>query len=120
MTNGSSTFQHISDLNLSAVKPSSDRIISYIILELLLYFFFLFLTFFVCQELTLCKAILKEYADKINVGNPIYKTEQGDGSSAFTSSLTFNGKEYVGEAGRNKKESQHLAARAVIMSVLGT
>ncbi|KAL1810055.1 hypothetical protein ACET3Z_027045 [Daucus carota] len=72
------------------------------------------------EELTLCKAILKEYADKINVGNPIYKTEQGDGSSAFISSLTFNGKEYVGEAGRNKKESQHLAARAVIMSVLDT
>lgn len=73
------------------------------------------------QELTLCKAILKEYADKINVENPNYKTEKEDGSHlAFISSLTFNGKQYVGEAGRNKKESQHLAARAVILSILGT
>ncbi|KAL8117905.1 uncharacterized protein LOC141723376 [Apium graveolens] len=69
------------------------------------------------EELIFCKTILKEYADKINAESPDYKTEKGDGSG-FTSSLTFNGKQYVGEEGRNKKESQHLAARAVILSIL--
>lgn len=69
------------------------------------------------EELNFCKAILKEYADKINAEIPDYKTEKGDGLG-FTSSLTFNGKQYVGDEGRNKKESQHLAARAVIMSIL--
>ena len=73
------------------------------------------------QELSSCKAILKEYADKINVENPNYKTEKANGSnSTFISSLSFNGKLYVGDEGRNKKESQHLAARAVILSILGT
>ncbi|KAK1351636.1 DRBM domain-containing protein [Heracleum sosnowskyi] len=69
------------------------------------------------EELIFCKAILKEYADKINAEIPDYKTEKGNGLG-FTSSLTFNGKQYVGDEGRNKKESQHLVARAVIMSIL--
>ncbi|KAK1351635.1 putative double-stranded RNA-binding protein 4 [Heracleum sosnowskyi] len=69
------------------------------------------------EELNFCKSILKEYADKINAEIPDYKTETGDGLG-FTSSLTFNGKQFVGDEGRNKKESQHLAARAVILSIL--
>ncbi|XP_017215712.1 uncharacterized protein LOC108193506 isoform X3 [Daucus carota subsp. sativus] len=74
---------------------------------------------FLVEELSSCKAILKEYADKINAENPSYKTEKADGSDlAFVSSLTFNGKQYVGDKGRNKKQSQHLAARAVILSIL--
>jgi dsRNA-specific ribonuclease len=37
----------------------------------------------------------------------------------FISSLVFNGVSYTGEAGRNKKEAEQLAARAVIVSLLG-
>ncbi|KAL1833281.1 hypothetical protein ACET3Z_002932 [Daucus carota] len=74
---------------------------------------------FLVEELSSCKAILKEYADKINAENPSYKTEKADGSDlTFVTSLTFNGKQYVGDKGRNKKQSQHLAARAVILSIL--
>ncbi|KAK1402125.1 hypothetical protein POM88_001730 [Heracleum sosnowskyi] len=37
---------------------------------------------------------------------------------AFVTSLTFNGRHYVGAKGRSKKESQQLAARDVILSIL--
>lgn len=58
---------------------------------------------------------------KINVEKPIYNSGITDGQpSASVTSLTFNGKYYVGDKGRNKKESQNLAARAAILSLLGT
>ncbi|GMH30190.1 hypothetical protein Nepgr_032033 [Nepenthes gracilis] len=37
----------------------------------------------------------------------------------FFSSLVFHGVTYTGEVGRNKKEAEQLAARAVLLSILG-
>ncbi|KAK1402263.1 hypothetical protein POM88_001868 [Heracleum sosnowskyi] len=50
---------------------------------------------------------------------PIYNSETANGQPpAFVTSLTFNGRHYVGAKGRSKKESQQLAARDVILSIL--
>nr|GMD55498.1 double-stranded RNA-binding protein 4-like [Ipomoea batatas] len=66
-----------------------------------------------------CKSILNELVMKINVENPTYHTVQPDASvQAFKSTVVFNGCSYTGEAGRNKKEAERLAARAVIVSLL--
>lgn len=57
---------------------------------------------------------------KINVENPTYYTAQPDASvHAFKSTVVFNGCSYTGEVGRNKKEAEQLAARTVIVSLLG-
>nr|GMC52207.1 double-stranded RNA-binding protein 4-like [Ipomoea batatas] len=52
---------------------------------------------------------------KISVKNPTYHTVT---SSSFQVYSCFNGCSYTGEAGRNKKENERLAARAVIVSLL--
>ncbi|XP_017223083.1 uncharacterized protein LOC108199588 isoform X1 [Daucus carota subsp. sativus] len=71
------------------------------------------------EDNCICKAILNEYSMKVNVEKPIYNSGITDGQpSASVTSLTFNGKYYVGDKGRNKKESQNLAARAAILSLL--
>ncbi|KAL8100557.1 uncharacterized protein LOC141683980 isoform X2 [Apium graveolens] len=64
------------------------------------------------------KSILNEYAVKIHAENLIYETKTSDGLSPAFSSVVLNGKQYVGDGGRNKKESQQLAARAAILSLL--
>lgn len=67
-----------------------------------------------------CKSILHEFAVKMNLEMPTYNTIQPQGLlPVFISSLVFNGEMYTGEAGRNKKEAEQLAARAVILSILG-
>lgn len=71
------------------------------------------------EDSVFCKSILNEYAAKLHVEKPIYKTEELEGLlPVFVSSVVFNGKLYVGKKGRNKRESQQLAARAVILSSL--
>ena len=56
----------------------------------------------------------------MNMQKPIYNTIQTEGlPPVFISSLVFNGVCYNGEPGRNKKEAEQLAARAVILSHLG-
>ncbi|XP_019189138.1 PREDICTED: double-stranded RNA-binding protein 4-like [Ipomoea nil] len=66
-----------------------------------------------------CKSILNELVQKINVENPTYHTIQPDTSlHAFKSTVVFNGCSYTGEAGRNKKEAERLAALVVIVSLL--
>ncbi|KAK1385420.1 hypothetical protein POM88_023155 [Heracleum sosnowskyi] len=70
------------------------------------------------QDNFICKSILNEYAVKINAENPIYETKTSDGLLPAFSSVVLNGKQYVGDEGRNKKESQQLAARAAILSLL--
>nr|XP_029120990.1 uncharacterized protein LOC105047090 isoform X2 [Elaeis guineensis] len=71
-------------------------------------------------DTTFCKSILHEYAAKINIEKPIYTTFQSEGGllPSFISSLVFDGKTYTGAAGRNKKEAEQMAARAVIESIL--
>ncbi|KAL8100558.1 hypothetical protein AgCh_032710 [Apium graveolens] len=51
---------------------------------------------------------------------PIYYSETAYGlPPEFVTSVTFNGRHYIGAKGRSRKESQQLAARAVILSILG-
>ncbi|KAI8541938.1 hypothetical protein RHMOL_Rhmol08G0099600 [Rhododendron molle] len=77
----------------------------------------------IIQDTVFCKSILNEYATKMNLEKPTYTTRstiQPKGLlPVFISSLVFNGVNYSGEAGRNKKEAEQLAARAVILSIFG-
>ncbi|PSR87856.1 Double-stranded RNA-binding protein [Actinidia chinensis var. chinensis] len=74
----------------------------------------------ICKDTTFCKSILNEYAVKLKQEKPTYATIQsGELFPVFLSSLVYNGVSYAGEAGRNKKEAEQLAARAVILSILG-
>ncbi|KAG6742074.1 hypothetical protein POTOM_055360 [Populus tomentosa] len=67
-----------------------------------------------------CKSILNEFAVKVNREKPTYSTVQSPGLlPVFISTLVFDGVSYTGDAGRNKKEAEQLAARAVILSLLG-
>ncbi|XP_011021410.1 PREDICTED: uncharacterized protein LOC105123488 isoform X2 [Populus euphratica] len=67
-----------------------------------------------------CKSILNEFAVKVNQEKPTYNTVQSPGLlPVFISTLVFDGVSYTGDAGRNKKEAEQLAARAVILSLLG-
>ncbi|KAE9466693.1 hypothetical protein C3L33_01361, partial [Rhododendron williamsianum] len=75
------------------------------------------------EDTVFCKSILNEYATKMNLEKPTYTTRstiQPKGLlPVFISSLVFNGVNYTGEVGRNKKEAEQLAARAVILSIFG-
>lgn len=56
----------------------------------------------------------------MDLEKPTYTTVQPEGLlPIFVSSLVFNGVSYTGDAGRNKKEAEQLAARTVILSILG-
>lgn len=58
---------------------------------------------------------------KMKLEKPIYNSETAYGlPPEVVTSITFNGRHYVGAKGRSIKESQQLAARAVILSILGT
>ncbi|KAI5684367.1 hypothetical protein M9H77_05595 [Catharanthus roseus] len=73
----------------------------------------------ICEDTTFCKSILNEYAVKIHVERPMYRTSQLEGHlPVFVSSVDFNGVSYSGGTGRNKKEAEQLAARAAILSAL--
>lgn len=72
------------------------------------------------QDTVFCKSILNEFASKMQLQKPIYNTWQPQGLlPVFLSSLIFNGITYTGEIGRTKKEAEQLAARAVILSLMG-
>uniref|UniRef100_A0A7N2MX72 DRBM domain-containing protein n=1 Tax=Quercus lobata TaxID=97700 RepID=A0A7N2MX72_QUELO len=78
------------------------------------------LTPLICENTVFCKSILNEFAVKMTLQKPVYNTVQTEGlPPVFISSLIFNGVCYNGEPGRNKKEAEQLAARAVILSHLG-
>ncbi|XP_061370239.1 double-stranded RNA-binding protein 4-like isoform X2 [Gastrolobium bilobum] len=75
----------------------------------------------VCEDTMFSKSILNEYASKLNLERPSYNTIKLEGLlPLFESSLVFNGTKYTGNAARNKKEAEQLAARAAILSILGT
>ena len=68
-----------------------------------------------------CKSILNEFAVKVNREKPTYNSVQLPGPlPVFISTLVFDDVSYTGDAGRNKKEAEQLAARTVILSLLGT
>lgn len=57
---------------------------------------------------------------KMNIEKPEYDTVRSEGViPVFISSLVFKGVKYVGQPSVNKKEAEQLAARAVILSILG-
>ncbi|CDP02705.1 unnamed protein product [Coffea canephora] len=71
------------------------------------------------EDTTFCKSILNEYAVKMHQEKPAYNTIQPGGLiPVFVSTLVFNGVSYTGDKGRNKKEAEQLAARAIILSIL--
>lgn len=73
------------------------------------------------QDNFICKSILNEYAVKIHAGKPVYETKTLNGQPpTFVSSVAFDGKQYIGDVGSNKKKSHQLAARVAILSILGT
>ncbi|KAJ6867399.1 double-stranded RNA-binding protein 4-like isoform X1 [Populus alba x Populus x berolinensis] len=75
---------------------------------------------FSCVDTVFCKSILNEFAVKVNWEKPTYNTVQSPGLlPVFISTLVFDGVSYTGDGGRNKKEAEQLAARAVILSLLG-
>ncbi|XP_068638261.1 double-stranded RNA-binding protein 4-like isoform X2 [Aristolochia californica] len=75
----------------------------------------------ISHDTVFCKSILNEYAVKMNLPKPSYSTSQsGNLLPIFTSSLVFDGKTYVGNPGKNKKEAEQKAARTVIQYILGT
>ncbi|GAV91162.1 dsrm domain-containing protein, partial [Cephalotus follicularis] len=56
----------------------------------------------------------------MNLARPAYNTIQSETVlPRFVSSSVFNGVTYTGDAGKTKKEAEQLAARAVILSILG-
>ncbi|KAH0435233.1 hypothetical protein IEQ34_026643 [Dendrobium chrysotoxum] len=66
-----------------------------------------------------CKLILNEYGAKLKKDRPTYTTIQQDGLlPIFITTITFDGKTYVGFAGRSKKEAEQNAACVVIDSIL--
>ncbi|KAF2295395.1 hypothetical protein GH714_032748 [Hevea brasiliensis] len=72
------------------------------------------------EDTVFCKSILNEFASKMQLQKPTYNTIQPQGLlPIFVSSLVFNGVTYTGETGRTKKEAEQLAARAVILSLMG-
>ncbi|KAL3525516.1 hypothetical protein ACH5RR_013888 [Cinchona calisaya] len=71
------------------------------------------------EDTIFCKSILNEYAVKMRLDKPVYNTIRSGGLiPVFVSSLVFNGVSYTGDKGRNKKEAEQLAARAVILSII--
>ncbi|KAE9604746.1 putative double-stranded RNA-binding domain-containing protein [Lupinus albus] len=74
----------------------------------------------ILPDLVYSKSILIEYAVKKNIENPQYKTTtEGVQHHVFSSTLKFNGKSYIGEVGKRKKEAEQLVAFAAIKSLLG-
>ncbi|KAF1892326.1 hypothetical protein Lal_00010791 [Lupinus albus] len=75
----------------------------------------------ILPDLVYSKSILIEYAVKKNIENPQYKTTtEGVQHHVFSSTLKFNGKSYIGEVGKRKKEAEQLVAFAAIKSLLGS
>ena len=65
---------------------------------------------------------MNEYADKLHVEQPTYKTDQqqlGGVLPIFITSLVFNGTSYTGDPARTKKEAEQSAAKAAILSIMG-
>ncbi|GJZ95529.1 hypothetical protein Tco_0667863 [Tanacetum coccineum] len=71
------------------------------------------------EDKMFCKSIMADYAVKINVEIPTYKTTRLAGLiPVFRSSVLFNGVNYQGDDCKSKKEAEQLVARAVILSCL--
>ncbi|XP_059447930.1 double-stranded RNA-binding protein 8-like isoform X2 [Corylus avellana] len=76
----------------------------------------------ICENKVPCKSTLNAFAVKMNLEMPTYNTikQKRKRLLPFISSLVFNGVSYIGEAGRNEGEAEVLAARAVILYLLGS
>ncbi|GFP78832.1 double-stranded RNA-binding protein 4 [Phtheirospermum japonicum] len=76
--------------------------------------------FLLHEDTVFCKSIVHEYASKMNM-KPTYATNETEAFiPMFVSSLQLNDVTYVGQASKNKKEAEQSAARAAILSILGS
>ncbi|AES99332.1 double-stranded RNA-binding motif protein [Medicago truncatula] len=72
------------------------------------------------EAVTFCKTVLNEYASKLSIQLPTYKSvEYKEVIPYFVCTLDLNGTSYTGDAARRKKDAVELAARAAILSILG-
>ncbi|KZV48917.1 hypothetical protein F511_09705, partial [Dorcoceras hygrometricum] len=73
----------------------------------------------VLEDVYFCKAIMNEYAVKMNMSLPTYVTNESKAFlPIFVSSLLLNGVTFTGDAARSKKEAEQFAARSAILSIL--
>ncbi|KAK8923829.1 Double-stranded RNA-binding protein 2 [Platanthera zijinensis] len=76
-------------------------------------------SYYIHKDPVFCKLILNEYGVKLKIDKPTYNTIQQRGLlSTFVSTVTFDGKTYVGFTGKSKKEAEQNAACTVIDSIL--
>ncbi|ESW35391.1 hypothetical protein PHAVU_001G231400 [Phaseolus vulgaris] len=72
------------------------------------------------ENITFSKAILHDYAGKLNLEKPEYNIVQLEGPHPlhFVSSVRFNGTHYTGTTAKNKKTAEQLAAYHAIVTML--
>ncbi|KAK8943409.1 Double-stranded RNA-binding protein 2 [Platanthera guangdongensis] len=76
-------------------------------------------SYYIHKDPVFCKLILNEYGVKLKIDKPTYNTIQQRGLlSTFVSTVSFDGKTYVGFTGKSKKEAEQNAACTVIDSIL--
>ncbi|XP_076901570.1 double-stranded RNA-binding protein 4-like [Bidens hawaiensis] len=68
---------------------------------------------------TFCKSIIAEFVAKKSLEKPVYETTQLEAVPAFRSNLVFNGRTYLGESAKSKKEAEQSVARSVVIQYLG-
>ncbi|XP_057443475.1 double-stranded RNA-binding protein 4-like isoform X2 [Lotus japonicus] len=73
----------------------------------------------ILPDLMQSKSVLYEYAVKMNLKSPQYRTtQQGQLHPVYVSTLLFNGESYPGKVGKSKKEAEQLVAFVAIESLL--
>ncbi|XP_073144696.1 uncharacterized protein [Henckelia pumila] len=70
----------------------------------------------ILEDIHFCKAIINEYAVKMNMMAPTYVTnESKEHARIFVSSLQLNGVTFTGDAATTKKAAEQFAARSAIL-----
>jgi hypothetical protein len=66
------------------------------------------------------KNLLQEYAQEMNHSIPSYSwTRQASGKAPYTCTVEIGGMQYIGQAGRSKKESEIKASWAALLAIKG-
>ncbi|CAM0874289.1 unnamed protein product [Alopecurus aequalis] len=72
------------------------------------------------QETGLWKSLLQEYAQEMNYSIPSYTwTRQASGKAPYTCTVEIGGMQYIGHAGRRKKEAEIKAAWTGLLAIKG-
>ncbi|KAL3637759.1 hypothetical protein CASFOL_018207 [Castilleja foliolosa] len=72
------------------------------------------------EDSAFCKSIVNEFALKMNSKPPTYTTNERGATPMFVTSLQLNDVTYVGKSSKDKKDAEQSAARAAILSILGS